>query len=87
MSHKVNRTRIHLILFSPLAVGDGQGWQNPISCDDIPAVEDIVAREGSVGRVFNGSQQMLFRRETLSLQSRLFPHRAEDCAYWFSSQG
>ena len=50
---KINRTRIHLILFSPLAVGDGQGWQNPISCDDIPAMENIVAREGSVKSTSN----------------------------------
>ncbi len=23
-----------------------KGWQNPISCEDVPAMDNIVAREG-----------------------------------------
>ena len=45
-----NRTRIHPILFSPfylfMLMQGIKGWQNPISCDDIPAMDNIVAREG-----------------------------------------
>jgi len=28
-----------------------KGWQNPISCDDIPAMDNIVAREGMEQRI------------------------------------
>ena len=36
-----NRTRIHLILFSPfypsMLYAGIKGWQNPVSCEDVPA--------------------------------------------------
>ena len=28
-----------------------RGWQNPISCEDVPAMDNIVAREGMEQRV------------------------------------
>ena len=28
-----------------------KGWQNPISCEDVPAMNDIVAREGMKQRI------------------------------------
>ena len=28
-----------------------KGWQNPISCEDVPAMDNIVAREGMEQRV------------------------------------
>ena len=37
---KLNRTRIHLILFSPfylsMLIAGIKGWQSPISCEDVP---------------------------------------------------
>ena len=28
-----------------------RGWQNPISCEDVPAMDNIVAREGMEQRI------------------------------------
>ena len=28
-----------------------KGWQNPISCEDVPAMDNIVAREGTEQRI------------------------------------
>ena len=28
-----------------------EGWQNPISCEDVPAMDNIVAREGMEQRI------------------------------------
>ena len=50
-----NRTRIHLILFSPfypsMLYAGIKGWQNPVSCEDVPAMDNIVAREGMEQRI------------------------------------
>lgn len=51
---KFNRTCIHLILFSPFirpCYAWILGWQNPVSCEDIPAMDQIVAREGMEQRI------------------------------------
>ena len=29
----------------------GQEWQNPVSCEDVPAMDNIVAREGKEQRI------------------------------------
>lgn len=50
-----NRTRIHLILFSPfypsMLYAGIKGWQNPVSCEDVPAMDNIVACEGMEQRI------------------------------------
>ena len=51
---KLNRTRIHLILFSPFypsVFTQGKRWQNPVSCEDMPAIDNIVACEGMEQRI------------------------------------
>ena len=47
---KLNRTRIHLILFSPfylsMLIAGIKGWQSPISCEDVPARISLLPGSG-----------------------------------------
>ena len=35
-----------------------KGWQNPVSCDDIPAMDNIVAREGKKRKFLRAREGM-----------------------------